>query len=396
MGVSRARATVNLAAIERNCGRLRSRLVDGASLCAVVKADGYGHGAVPSARAALAGGATWLAVATAPEARELRLAGLREQRLLVMGALDDVELAQALEADADVVVWSEAGVRAVAAAGGGAVHVKLDSGMGRLGTRDLDEASRVALLAEATAGVRLAGAMTHFATADDRDDAGFFERQLRAFTNWVAPLKATRPQMVVHAANSAALLRDARAHFDMARCGIAIYGLDPANSHPPAAGLEPALALSSYVADVKLCARGQSSGYGRRFVASRDTYLGMLPIGYGDGWRRGLSNRAAVLIGGRRHALVGTVSMDNVAVDLGPDPGALALSGAEAVLIGAQGEERIAAEEVAAQLDTINYEVTCALSARASREHHRDGVPASGATPPTGGAEGRSPPAGRA
>ncbi len=157
MSERRAQATVNVAAIERNCARLCSQLHEGAELCAVVKADGYGHGAVQSARAALAGGASWLAVAGSREAKELREAGMRDVRVLVMGALSSVELEEALADDADVVVWDERHLMAVAAAGGGRVHVKLDSGMGRLGTRDPVQASRVAEAARGTPGVLLAG-----------------------------------------------------------------------------------------------------------------------------------------------------------------------------------------------------------------------------------------------
>ncbi len=368
----RAQARVNIAAIERNCSRLASELRPGAALCAVVKADGYGHGAVQSARAALAGGAGWLAVAGALEARELREAGLRDVRVLVMGALAPTELQQALAAEADVVVWSERDLQAVAAAGGGRVHVKLDSGMGRLGTRDAAEASRVAAAARAAPGVRLSGVMTHFATADDLGDGGFFAGQLATFTDWARALKAEQPELVVHAGNSAALLREPEAHFDMVRCGIAIYGMDPFGRDPATRGLEPALELSSYVAEVKACRAGESAGYGRRFVAERDTYIGVLPVGYGDGWRRGLSNNADVLIGGRRHPLVGTVSMDSCTIDLGRDPQAQRLRGERAILVGHQGGGRITAEEVARRLETISYEVTCALTPRVPRVYHRD------------------------
>ena len=178
----------------------------------------------------------------------------------------------------------------------------------------------------------------------------------------------------MHAANSAAVLRDPEAQFDMVRCGIAVYGMDPFGEDPSARDLEPALELSSYVAEVKLCRAGESAGYGRRFIAEHDTHLGVLPIGYGDGWRRGLSNNAEVLIGGRRYPLVGTVSMDNITVDLGADPGAQRLRGEQAILMGVQGSERITAEEVARRLDTINYEVTCALTPRVPRVYHRDGA----------------------
>jgi alanine racemase len=372
--VRRAAARINMAAIERNCAHLRAKLEHGCELCVVVKANGYGHGAAASARAALDSGASWLAVAGAHEAVELRQAGFDDVRLLVMGALSPVELREALQVSADVVVWSREGARAVADAGGGRVHVKLDSGMGRLGTRDPQEASQVAAIVADTPGLDLAGVMTHFATADDRDDP-FFEHQLDVFDRWAGEIKGTYPEIVVHAANSAAALREKRAHFDMVRCGIAVYGMDPFGQDPLACGLDPALELVSYLAEVKGCAPGQSAGYGRRFVAERETLLGVLPIGYGDGWRRALSGNADVLIAAERRPIVGTVSMDNLTVDLGDGPDSQALRGSEAVLVGARDEQRITAEEVARRMHTINYEVTCGLTGRVPRIYHRDGEP---------------------
>ncbi len=371
----RAVARVNLAAVERNCARLLGELRPGASLCAVVKADGYGHGAAPCARAALAGGANWLAVATAAEAAALRVAGI-EARILVMGALNGEELAQALAADADIVAWAEGFVERLAAlapAHGARVHIKLDTGMGRLGTRDAGEALCVAERVMTAERLSLAGAMTHFATADERCDE-FFGEQLERFEPFVSALRARHPELIVHAANSAATLRDSRSHFDMVRAGIAIYGMDPFGEDPAARALEPALELRSYVADVKGCDRGQSAGYGRRFQATAPTRLAMLPIGYGDGVRRGSGNNAEVLIAGRRWPLVGTISMDNLTVDVGLE--AEMEGGEEAVLIGSQGDQRITAEDVARRLSTINYEVTCGISARVPRHHHRDGEPA--------------------
>jgi alanine racemase len=363
----RALARVNVAAIERNVARLRGELRDGAALCAVVKADGYGHGAAPAAHAALAGGATWLAVATANEATQLRAHGI-DAPLLVLGALSAEELDAALAARADVVAWREAFVAAVAARGGGRVHVKLDTGMGRLGTRDPQEATRVADAAAAEPSVELVGAMTHFATADElRDD--FFGQQLERFAAWAPALRERHPGLILHAANSAALLRDAASHFDLARAGVAIYGLDPFQEDAAARDLEPALELASYVAEIKPCAPGESAGYGRRFVATQETVVATVPIGYGDGVSRALTNNADLLVGGRRFPLVGTVSMDNVALDLGPDGGGVG-RGDEALLIG----EGLPAEEMARRLATINYEVTCALTARVPRAYHRDGV----------------------
>ena len=370
----RARARVDLAAIERNCERL-AHAVAPARLCAVVKADGYGHGAAPAARAAQAGGADWLAVATAQEALDLRAAGIAGP-LLVMGALSAGELTDALRARADVVAWRERFVAAVAGhpqGDGAGVHVKLDTGMGRLGTRDPAEATRTAEAVAAAPRLRLVGAMTHFATADD--DPGFAREQLARFTRWADGLRAAHDDLLLHAANSAAALAIPESHLDMARCGIAAYGMDPFGADPAHHGLEPALELRSYVAEVKPVGAGESVGYGRRFVAAAPTWIGTVPVGYGDGVRRALTNDCDVLVGGRRVPLVGTVSMDNITIDLGPDP---APRGAEAVLIGTQGHERVLAEEWARRLGTINYEITCAISSRVPRDYHRSGAAEAG------------------
>jgi alanine racemase len=376
----RALARVNLAAIERNVARLRSGLAGDAGLCAVVKANGYGHGAVPVARAALAGGARSLAVASAEEAASLRAAGI-EASVLVMGAISDEELPVALAARADVVAWDGRFVAALVAARdrvGGAepvrVHVKLDTGMGRLGTRVPAEAVDVAerIAAAAGSGLELAGAMTHFASADE--DPEFTALQLSRFEPFVAALRDRRPGIVAHAANSAATLRYAASHLDLVRCGIAVYGCDPMNVDPAAHELEPALELTSYVAAVKPAAPGESAGYGRRWVADTDTWLATVPIGYGDGIRRALTNNCEVLIGGRRYPLVGRVSMDNITLEVDrPDAAAC---GDRVTIIGVDGDERLTAEELARRIDTINYEITCGVSARVPRTYHRDGEPA--------------------
>jgi alanine racemase len=368
----RATARVDLGAIERNCARLRGELSEATLLCAVVKANGYGHGAVPASEAALAGGAAWLAVATAAEARELRGAGL-DAPLLVMGALTPDELAVALEARADVVAWREGFAHSVAEWGRGGgpqprVHVKLDSGMGRLGTADPEEALAVAELVAGDERLELAGAMTHFATADELGD-DHFPAQLERFTPFAEALKRRHPGITVHAANSAATLREQAAHFDMVRCGVAVYGLDPFGEDPAGRRLEPALRLESWVSAVKRFSSGDSAGYGRSWNAPRDTWVATLPIGYGDGWRRGLSNDCDVLIRDCRYPVVGTISMDNLTVDLGPETGVEV--GDAGVLIGSQGEERILCEEVAKRLHTINYEVVTGLLPRVSRLYER-------------------------
>lgn len=367
---ARALARVSVGAVERNCTHLRSLLTGGAELCAVVKSDGYGHGAVECARAAQRGGATWLAVATAGEAALLRAAGLNG-RLLVMGSLTRAETATALAADADVVAWEPEFASALAERVGESgpparIHVKLDSGMGRLGAIDLAQARAVADIAASDDRLELVGLMTHFATADEPGD-DHFPTQLARFTAFADELSAAHPALIVHAANSAAVYRDPASHFDMARCGVAIYGLDPFQEDPATHGLEPVLALEVAVGAVRRFDAGWSAGYGRRWTAAEPTWVATLPIGYGDGWRRALTNDCDVLIDGVRRSLVGTVSMDNVTVELGAETTVVA--GDAAVLIGRQGDEQILAEEVARRLDTINYEVTCGLTARVPRTH---------------------------
>jgi alanine racemase len=208
--------------------------------------------------------------------------------------------------------------------------------------------------------------MTHFSTADEPGD-GHFPAQLELFTPLARELKERYGGLVVHAANSAATLREPGAHFDLVRCGIAVYGMDPFNRDPAEQDIEPALSLHSYVAAVKRFEAGQSAGYGRRWTATKPTWVGVVPIGYGDGWRRGLTNNGEILVRGRRYSLVGTVSMDNVTIDLGDTTDVE--PGDAAVLIGEQGSERITAEDVAHRLDTINYEVTCGLTPRVRRLH---------------------------
>jgi len=365
--MERAVARIDYEAVRANCARLKAEL-GAAELCAVVKADGYGHGAPECAGAAVAGGATRLAVATAVEAEQL---GRRfgHVPLLTMGALCAEEVDVVLGAGSELAVWREDFLRLVAdrarARGEAArIHVKLDSGMGRLGTADPEGVFALARACAEDPDLELAGVWTHLATADE-PDSGYFEEQLDRFDPVAAAVKAEFPEAIAHAANSAAVFRAGRSHHDMARCGVAIYGLDPFQGDPAERGLRPALSLRSYVADVKRFPAGASAGYGRRWVAPVDTWVGVIPLGYGDGVRRALTNNAEVLAGGRRHPLVGTISMDNLTIDLGPETDIE--TGEEAVLIGAQDGEEIRAEELAERLGTINYEITCGISPRVPR-----------------------------
>jgi alanine racemase len=374
--VLRALARINLAASERNAARLCARLAGTAALCAVVKARASGHGAAPVARAALAGGARSLAVATANEAAELREQGIaRKIPVLVLGAVSQQELATALGAGGELVAWDPAFVEAVARAARRLaieapvqMHVKYDTGLGRLGTRDLRQALAVAERIASADELVLRGAMTHTATADG--DREFLAAQLATFAPFVERIRRIAP-VVAHAANSAATLAEPASHFDMVRCGIALHGCDPMNESPDLWDLEPALELTSYVAAIKRLSPGESVGYGRRLIAERETWIATVPIGYADGVARAHTNNGEVLISGRRYPIVGTVSMDNITVDLGPR--AEVGVGEEVVLIGRSGVERITAEDVARRIDTINHEVLCRLSDRVTRRWHRDG-----------------------
>jgi len=364
-GRERALAEVDLDAIRHNVRRLSRDLPPGAAHCAVVKANGYGHGAVPVARAALEAGSTWLGVATATEAEELRDAGLKG-RIIIFGPLTGAELQRSVHAGADVVVWSELFAR-VAVRLGARCHVKFDSGMGRLGVSE-DEVRRLMRLV-ASGPSPLVGLMSHFATADEADTA-FFEYQLGRFTALAHELKTAYPSLLCHTANSAATIRSLPSHFDMVRTGIALYGLAPSNEDPFKDDLRPAMRLSSYVAGVREVRPGESVGYGRRFVAEAPARVAIVPIGYADGISRALTNRGDVLVAGRRCRIAGTISMDQLTVLLPDDHGR---PGDDVVFFGESGGARILCEEVARVLGTINYEIVCDVSPRVVRSHRGAG-----------------------
>src|SRR5438034_7488674 len=290
----RSELTVDLGALRRNV-RTLLRALGGAQLWAVVKADGYGHGAVDAAGAALGTGAQALCVATLPEALELRL-GFPTARILCMGPVAaSRELAEAREANIELAVSGDEippGVR---------VHLKVDTGMGRFGLTEVLQPTR-----------DVVGLMSHLATADS--NAAFAHQQIRRFAELARPFRDT---LVCHLANSAAALRIPDAHFDAARCGVALYGLSPFQDDPAVDGLEPVLRWDSHVAQVKQLRPGDRTGYGRRFVAQQPTWIGLVPVGYGDGFRRDLTG-TEVLVGEVRCRAVGTVSMDSFAVEL-PD-----------------------------------------------------------------------------
>lgn len=368
MSDARSTATIDLAAIRHNAARL-ARAAGGADLMAVVKANGYGHGAVECARAAVEGGAASLAVASVEEAEELRLGGASAP-ILIMSPLAGAGFERALAAGCEVVVGDAAGVQGMGAAARGRparVHVEVDTGMGRLGVAP-DFALALAESAR-EAGLEVVGLMTHFATADEREgpEAGFMREQLVRFRQLLPGFRREFPGIRVHAANSAATLREPDAAFDMVRCGIALYGCSPFGTDPVDDDLVPAMRWTSRLAQVKPFTSRMSAGYGRTWRAARGTWVGIVPVGYADGFSRDLSNNDEVLVGGRRVPVVGTVSMDLIAVDLGPE--AAERGGEEVVIIGRQGDERITADQIARRRGSISYEVTCAVSPRVARVH---------------------------
>jgi alanine racemase len=331
--VYRSEITIDLGAIRHNARRLLEAL-EGAELWAVVKADGYGHGAVDVARAALDAGASALCVVTVAEGIELRRE-LPQARILVMCPTD--ELSQAREAKLELVVsggeipWDIP------------VHLKLDTGMGRWGLSELPEPP-----------ANVVGLMSHLATADS--DPAFAAQQSERFR------AATEPyaHLTRHIANSAAALRLPDTRFDAARCGIALYGISPFETDPADDGLRPALSWRSRLARVLLLQPGESTGYGRRFVAERPTWIGIVPVGYADGFRRDLTG-TEVLVDGEPGRAVGTVSMDAFAVELGRE-----LPVGTAVTIVGDG---LLAERHAAVAGTIGYEIACGINSDPSRAH---------------------------
>jgi alanine racemase len=335
--VARSELTIDLGAVRHNARTILGGL-DGAELFAVVKANGYGHGATDVAGAALSGGATALCVVTLGEALALR----REfptARIIVMGPLANREVGTAREARLELVVAHGELPPGIP------LHLKLDTGMGRFGLAELP-----------LPPIEVVGLMSHFATADS--DVDFVGEQLARF------LDATRlhPQLPRHIANSAAALRIPETHLDAVRCGIALYGLSPFGQDPALDGLRPALRWESQLAQVKLLQPGQSTGYGRRFVADEPTWIGLVPVGYADGFRRDLTG-TTVLVDGDRCQSIGTVSMDSFAVRLDRERP----PGTPVTIVG----DGLLLEEHAHHVGTITYELACGIGAAGNANRAR-------------------------
>ena len=328
----RSEITIDLGAIRHNAGRLFEAL-DGAELWAVVKANGYGHGATDVARAALEAGASALCVVTVAEALELRRA-LPEARIIVMCPTD--ELAEAREARLELVVSVPGEIPE-----GISLHLKLDTGMGRWGLAELPQPP-----------VNVVGLMSHLATADS--DPAFAAQQVERFREATEPYSP----LTRHIANSAAALRLPDTRFDAARCGIALYGISPFNTDPAEDGLRPALSWRSRLAQVRLLQPGESTGYGRRFVAERPTWTGIVPVGYADGFRRDMTG-TEVLVDGEPRQAIGTVSMDAVAVELDRELPV----GTPVTIVG----DGLLIERHAHAAGTIGYEIACGINSDPAR-----------------------------
>jgi alanine racemase len=327
--MARSELTIDLGAIRRNA-RTLLRTLEGAELWAVVKANGYGHGAADVGGAAVGAGATALCVATVPEGLALRQA-LGSVRLLVLGPATSREIADARDAGLELVVADgevPEGVR---------VHVKLDTGMGRWGIAELDVPSR-----------EVVGLMSHFASADF--DTEFTEQQVDRFRT----ATGLYPHLTRHIANSAGALAYPESRFDAARCGIALYGISPFGTDPAEDGLEPALRWDSELAQVKLLQPSESTGYGRRWIARQPTWIGIVPVGYADGFRRGLTG-TEVRVAGELRPVVGTISMDAFAVELDRQLPV----GTPVTLLG----HGVMAEAHALVADTIAYEIVTGIRA---------------------------------
>jgi alanine racemase len=370
-GPLRAEARIDLAAIRDNVASLRDRTGD-ADLMAVVKADGYGHGMLPAARAALAGGATWLGVAVVEEALQLRQAGITAPVLAWLNGPGE-PWQEAVEAGIDLsanAVWAVEDIAAAAARAErpARLHLKVDSGLGRAGaaTDDWPDLVDAALKVEAEGHVTVVGLWSHFAYADAPGHPTV-ARQIATFREAVelARRAGVRPQ-VRHLANSAATLSLPESYFDVVRPGLAVYGLSPIpqEGDPAAYGLRPAMTLAARLILVKRVGAGQGVSYGHAYVTDRETTLGLIPLGYADGIARNASNVGPLLVAGRRRRIAGRVCMDQIVVDLGDDPAA---AGDEVLLFGPGDQGEPTAEEWAQALGTISYEIVTRIGPRVPR-----------------------------
>lgn len=382
-------AEVSLDAVAHNSKLFRTNIGKNCRLMAVVKANGYGHGAAETAKIALSAGAEALGVAIVEEALELREAGINCP-ILVLGFTAPAAIPLAVRHRIALTVYTEHSIRAVIAEtermnSTAIVHLKLDTGMSRLGVTSRTDALRLAQLALSSGRVRLEGVFTHFADADNPDPA-YTRQQFRTFLDWTRYLSDHGIDIPVkHCCNSAATVRYPDMHLDMVRVGVALYGLPPVSGAGDDYPLRQAMQLKTKITDVRRIPAGQSVGYGRTYRAGSDSVIATIPIGYADGWSRRLSNNGSALIGSVRVPIIGRVCMDQTILDVTALPSVRL--GDEVVLFGGtQGvpERYIPIGEVAEQLDTIHYEIVCMLGRRVPRVYAGCGQTASVRSEPGG------------
>ncbi len=361
-------AEIDLGAIASNVAQMRSRLSPGTRLAAVVKANAYGHGAVEVARAAEGAGAQWLCVATIGEGLELREAGI-DLPVLNMGPTRGEDARIAATRDISCCVYDREGVEVLAASAAAegrtvALHLKLDTGMSRLGAPP-GEGLELARLIDRTPGLSLQGLWTHLAEADDPSSPRTAQQLARFLAEVDGLRRAGIEPSMLHCANSAAVLLSPAAHLDMVRCGLPLYGYLSTQVPVADLSLRPAMTWKSRVVAVRRLVAGDQIGYGGTFTASRPTISATVALGYADGYSRRLSNRGRVLLNGSSAPVIGRVSMDFTTVDITDVEGAAL--GDEVVVMGAQAGAFIGADELAASLDTISWEVLATVGPRVSR-----------------------------
>lgn len=367
-------AEINLDAIEENVQNMRRHLPEHVQIMAVVKADGYGHGAVQTARTALQSGATWLGVALLDEAIALRQAGI-DAPILVFGWTRPTDVQAAARNNISLTVYQKEWIEEAAKHYEGNapvfLHLKMDTGMGRIGVKTEEELKGLVTALKADPRMIAEGVFTHFATADENDRT-YYDKQYQLFVQMLDRLKAmdVTPN-IVHCGNSAASLKYPDKMFNMVRFGISMYGMSPSNEMKPMLPFElkPAFSLYSRLIHAKEIEAGEAIGYGATYKAEKRMWVGTVPIGYADGWLRGLSGKASVLIKGKYFPIIGRICMDQLMCEL--DEGYPV--GEKVTLIGRDGGKQITSDDIAAHLETINYEVTCMISKRVPRLYFKNG-----------------------
>ncbi len=364
---------IDLAAIRHNLQEVKRLVGSGVDILAVVKAEAYGHGAIPVAKTAIASGASWLGVAMPEEGIELRKAGIATP-ILIFGPVQADQVGPVVQYGLTIAIcdWESALAMSGEASRTGKpafVHLKVDTGMGRVGVQP-DDAVEFMRKANELPGLKITGVFSHLATADERDKQ-YAKHQIQVFAGTVEALKAVGllPEKV-HLANSAGIMEFPESHFNMVRPGIILYGLYPSNEIDRGkALLKPALALKTRVSFVKRLPAGSGISYGQKYHTQKESTIATIPVGYADGWSRILTNKAEAIVNGKKYPIVGSICMDQCMIDLGDDTVEI---GEEVVLIGESGGEKISADSLAEKLGTINYEVICMLSNRLPRVYLED------------------------